>query len=75
MSVTTPSEIRSGINNGEQFVVFELSAISRDRAETKSRRFARVKGFDPATVEEVNEAGSGSIPGTKKYRVRVVSPR
>ena len=66
---------RSFTEEDSQFTTFRIPAFSKAIARQRAKANARIKGLSNFTLSNVEEAGSGDIPGQTLYDVVVESDR
>lgn len=67
--------IRSETINGITEQVWEVPAFREQGAIRKARAGGEIKGLADITVQNVEEVGSGKIPGQSLFRVTIEAPR
>lgn len=66
---------KSVVQNGQQTTVFRIPALTETGARQRAKGNARIKGLNNFRVDNVNNVGSGDLPGQKLFDVRVISQR
>lgn len=69
------SVVESTLVDDQQEIVFRVPAFSETLARRRATRNARIKGVENPEVEEVEEVGSGTLPGQTIFLITVRGER